>query len=170
MSASMAVSWMAAKRAFVSSCFLNKSGFLCFQKASKFIGFVEEEEEDRLLPLLSGLSDRSCHLGKQYDGKDGNKKVSPETIDQASEFTDSSLCRNEAISRCIDEFVFKLAVKSFPLCMRHIHQCLRTNHHLRHNARMQYGLFLKGIGLSLEDSLAFWRAEFTKKIDKEKVS
>ena len=27
---------------------------------------------------------------------------------------------------------------------------------------MQYGLYLKGIGLSMEDSLRFWRSEFTK--------
>jgi len=27
---------------------------------------------------------------------------------------------------------------------------------------MQYGLFLKGIGLSLEDALRFWQTEFTK--------
>jgi DNA primase large subunit len=33
---------------------------------------------------------------------------------------------------------------------------------------MQYGLFLKGIGLSLEDAMIFWRDEFTKKIDADK--
>ena len=27
---------------------------------------------------------------------------------------------------------------------------------------MQYGLFLKGIGLSLEEALQFWRQEFTQ--------
>lgn len=53
--------------------------------------------------------------------------------------------------------------------MRQIHVRLRQDHHLRHGARMQYGLFLKGIGLSLEDALAFWRAEFTKKMDSDKV-
>ena len=29
---------------------------------------------------------------------------------------------------------------------------------------MQYGLFLKGLGLSLDDALRFWQREFTKKI------
>ena len=28
--------------------------------------------------------------------------------------------------------------------------------------RLQYGLFLKGAGLSLEDASAFWQAQFTK--------
>ena len=35
---------------------------------------------------------------------------------------------------------------------------------------MQYGLFLKGIGLTLQQSLTFWRKEFTKRMDPETVS
>lgn len=36
---------------------------------------------------------------------------------------------------------------------------------------MQYGLFLKGIGLSLEQALQFWRSEFVKgKVDADKVT
>lgn len=34
--------------------------------------------------------------------------------------------------------------------------------------RMQYGLFLKGIGVSLEDALIFWRNEFKHKMTVEK--
>ena len=54
--------------------------------------------------------------------------------------------------------------------MLRLHQALRENHHLRHGGRMQYGLFLKGAGLTLEQSLAFWKSEFTKKMDADKVS
>ncbi|PRP88219.1 hypothetical protein PROFUN_04042 [Planoprotostelium fungivorum] len=62
--------------------------------------------------------------------------------------------------------------RSFPMCMHNSHTKLRETHHLKHAARMQYGLFLKGIGLSLEDALSFWRTEFTRvmgvdKFDKE---
>lgn len=64
----------------------------------------------------------------------------------------------------------QLSAKSFPPCMRQVHQALRENHHLRHGGRMQYGLFLKGIGLSLEQSLQFWRSEFIRgKVDADKV-
>ncbi|MQL80643.1 hypothetical protein Taro_013116 [Colocasia esculenta] len=42
----------------------------------------------------------------------------------------------------------QLANSSFPLCMRH--------------------LFEKGVGLNLDDALAFWRAEFTQKIGTER--
>lgn len=56
----------------------------------------------------------------------------------------------------------QLARESFPLCMRHMHFKLRETHHIRYEGRAQLGLFLKGIGLSLEDAMAFWRNEFTK--------
>ena len=51
---------------------------------------------------------------------------------------------------------------SAPLCMRSSYGVLRDRHHLKHPARLQFGLFLKGIGVSMEHALAFWRAEFAK--------
>lgn len=99
----------------------------------------EIENDDRLCRLL-----RALH--KSYTGKDytvAANHVTPESLDQLSK-------------------------KSFPLCMRMAHEHLRTHHHHKHEGRRQYGLFLKGIGLSLEDALRFWREEFTKKIDNEK--
>lgn len=41
------------------------------------------------------------------------------------------------------DMVDSLARTSFPLCMRQIHFNLRHEHHLRHFARRQYGVFLK---------------------------
>jgi DNA primase large subunit len=35
-------------------------------------------------------------------------------------------------------------------------------HKLKHNGRLQLGLFLKGIGLNMNDSLEFWRRELSK--------
>lgn len=55
--------------------------------------------------------------------------------------------------------------------MRQLHKALRENHHLRHGGRMQYGLFLKGIGLTLEQALQFWKQEFIRgKMDPDKVT
>jgi len=61
-----------------------------------------------------------------------------------------------------------LSRHSFPPCMRKLSEHLCSNHHMRHGGRMQYGLFLKGIGVSLEDSLRYWRDGFSQKTDADK--
>ncbi|KTF77004.1 hypothetical protein cypCar_00009779 [Cyprinus carpio] len=100
------------------------------------------QSDERLQPLLSHLS--HAYVGQDYSIQKNIGKISLEQIDA-------------------------LSGKSFPLCMRHLHKALRENHHLRHGGRMQYGLFLKGIGLSLEQALQFWRSEFVKgKVDADK--
>jgi hypothetical protein len=42
---------------------------------------------------------------------------------------------------------WQLSRRSFPLCMRNLHENFRKNHHLKHWGRLQYGLFLKVIAL-----------------------
>uniref|UniRef100_A0A8C7WMW1 DNA primase large subunit n=1 Tax=Oryzias sinensis TaxID=183150 RepID=A0A8C7WMW1_9TELE len=97
--------------------------------------------DERLHPLLNHLS--HAYLGQDYSIQKNVGKISLEQIDSVR--------------------------KSFPLCMRQLHQALRENHHLRHGGRMQYGLFLKGIGISLEQALQFWRSEFIRgKVDADK--
>ena len=60
-----------------------------------------------------------------------------------------------------------LARQYYPHCARVLHNGLKANNHLKHDGRMQYGLYLKGVGLTLEESIAFWRIEFTKKMSTE---
>nr|XP_034178643.1 DNA primase large subunit-like [Osmia lignaria]XP_034178644.1 DNA primase large subunit-like [Osmia lignaria] len=62
----------------------------------------------------------------------------------------------------------ELSKISYPLCMRILHEALKANHHLKNSGRIQYGLFLKGIGVTLDDSLQFWRKEFSMKVDADK--
>lgn len=52
--------------------------------------------------------------------------------------------------------------------MGHLFEKLQEDHHLKHGGRMQLGLFLKGVGLKLDDALAFWRAEFSRKVGAER--
>lgn len=94
------------------------------------------------------------NLPRQYIDRDWSKVTQTGTLDLSN--------------------INELAQRSFPLCMRSMHESLRSKHHLFHDARMQYGLFLKGIGLTLEDALKFWKSEFTRvsritpeKFDKE---
>ncbi|KAK3112669.1 DNA primase subunit pri2 [Teratosphaeriaceae sp. CCFEE 6253] len=48
----------------------------------------------------------------------------------------------------------------FPLCMQNVHRELRKSSHLKHFGRLQYTLFLKGLGLSLSECIVFWRKAF----------
>lgn len=101
------------------------------------------EEDDRLGPILDACAKR--HVGGDYITKKNVKdgEVTPEMLDQLSK-------------------------DSYPPCMQQLHHSLKTNHHLKHNGRMQYGLFLKGIGLSMEDAIRFWKTEFCKQMDGDK--
>ncbi|XP_048203518.1 DNA primase large subunit [Perognathus longimembris pacificus] len=100
------------------------------------------QSDERLQPLLNHLS--HSYTGKDYSAQGTTGKISLDQIDS-------------------------LAARSFPPCMHQLHRVLRENHHLRHGGRMQYGLFLKGIGLTLEQALHFWKQEFVKgKMDPEK--
>ena len=56
-----------------------------------------------------------------------------------------------------------LAQRSFPMCARHLERGLVGNHHLHNMGRLQYQLFLKGIGLSMDDCLAYFQREFMKR-------
>lgn len=61
-----------------------------------------------------------------------------------------------------------LADRSMPLCMSTLYAALKGENHLKHGGRMQLGLFLKGIGLSLTDALAFWKQSFARRTPPEK--
>jgi hypothetical protein len=53
--------------------------------------------------------------------------------------------------------------RSAPMCMKALYNRMNGSpHHLKHDGRMQFGLFLKGIGVTLEDSIAWWRESMMK--------
>ncbi|PKI76981.1 hypothetical protein CRG98_002484 [Punica granatum] len=102
----------------------------------KWTSTIREQEKDRLTPIVEALS--TSYLGPDYSQPRESAEISIKDLDQ-------------------------IAKSSFPLCMRHLFEKLREDHHLKHGGRMQLGLFLKGVGLKLDDALAFWRAEFSQK-------
>lgn len=59
--------------------------------------------------------------------------------------------------------VRRLAHTHFPLCMRQVDEHLRREGHLKHHGRFTYGLFLKAIGLSLQDSMTLFASLMTLK-------
>ncbi|MCJ1314358.1 hypothetical protein MMC25_008040 [Agyrium rufum] len=95
------------------------------------------DEDDRLTPILN-------HLSKNFATPDASFSDS----DAAMPGANISYANIDALSQ------------HFPLCMRNLHRTLRATSHLKHYGRLQYTLFLKGIGLTLEDCLVFWRHSF----------
>ncbi|KAF2132407.1 DNA primase, large subunit [Dothidotthia symphoricarpi CBS 119687] len=96
------------------------------------------DEDDRLAPILA-------HLSQSFTAPDAAYSTSDANIDGLSAITASSI---DSLSQ------------NFPLCMRNLHSNLRENSHLKHHGRLQYTLFLKGIGLSMDECLLFWRRSF----------
>ncbi|KAL8972924.1 MAG: hypothetical protein Q9183_000275 [Haloplaca sp. 2 TL-2023] len=95
------------------------------------------DEDDRLSPILN-------HLSKNFA-----------TPDSTLADSDSMLPGAPINASSID-----ILSQHFPLCMRNLHMTLRKNSHLKHFGRLQYTLFLKGLGLTMEDCLIFWRQSF----------
>ncbi|KAI1266684.1 DNA primase, large subunit [Xylariaceae sp. FL1019] len=100
------------------------------------------DEDDRLTPILD-------HLSKNFITPDASYTSSTSSVSGA----DISARNVDALSA------------HFPLCMQNLHRSLRRDAHLKHFGRLQYTLFLKGIGLNLEECLIFWRTSFHKITD-----
>lgn len=97
------------------------------------------DEDDRLIPVLEHLSKGFVAPGYSSSGGTVSGQVTAAQIPSL--------------------------LNHFPLCMRVMHDNLQYAHHLKHNERLQYGLFLKGIGLNVEEALVFWRQGFSKCTD-----
>ncbi|KAK6361206.1 hypothetical protein TWF730_004949 [Orbilia blumenaviensis] len=102
------------------------------------------DEDDRLIPILN-------HLSKGFTAPEYNSSASPTTL------SGTAITANQ---------IDNLSVH-FPLCMKNLHTAVRRDKHLRHFGRLQYGLFLKGIGLSIDEALVFWRQAFSKFTDEQ---
>mmetsp|Transcript_4574 Transcript_4574/g.6114 ORF Transcript_4574/g.6114 Transcript_4574/m.6114 type:complete len:473 (-) Transcript_4574:35-1453(-) len=95
-------------------------------------------QDDRIGPVLKKL--QNAYLGPDFSNANMKKgdKLRPELIDA-------------------------IAPVSFPLCMRSCHSALKNKHHLQYHGRVQFRLFLKGCGLTMNDALQYFQKEFCKK-------
>ena len=98
--------------------------------------------DERIAPLLTSLAKQS--LGPQYKAVSVEGQVSKEQLPALA------------------------ASPSFPLCMASTYAHLKKEHHLKHGGRTQLGLFLKGIGVSLNDALLFWKNSFARRTPADK--
>ncbi|RXK40958.1 DNA primase large subunit [Tremella mesenterica] len=68
------------------------------------------------------------------------------------------------------EMVDDVARKHFPPCMRNLYDRLKRDSHLKHFGRLQLGLFLKGIGLPLDEAIVFWRKMYGSTMSDDKFN
>ncbi|KAG6328116.1 hypothetical protein ID866_10974 [Astraeus odoratus] len=102
------------------------------------------DEDTRLVPILNNLSQGFL-------------------AGVASEWSSGQSSGEEIRADMIDD----MAKKHFPMCMRNLHECLVRDRHLKHFGRLQYGLFLKVLGLSIDEALLFWRKSFSNITDEK---
>jgi len=100
------------------------------------------EEDDRVLPLLNNLSRNFSNM--QYDAQQYGQDSG-----LASDITAASVLQ-PAINQ------------HFPMCASHLQKSLVHQSHLKFQGRQQLGLFLKGIGMNVDEALKYWSYQFTK--------
>lgn len=99
------------------------------------------EEDDRLLPLLNNLSQNFSNV--EYNSQAYGDPT------MASDINSMSITTPEI-------------TKHYPMCAKHLQTNMIAQSHLKYAGRQQLGLFLKGIGLSVDEALKFWANQFTK--------
>ncbi|CAD6887808.1 unnamed protein product [Tilletia controversa] len=105
-------------------------------------------EDDRLVPVLEHLSmGFMAGISSDYQGQAGSG-IGAEL--------------GEALRA---EMVENLVRQHAPMCMRHLQETLTEKKHLKHFGRLQYNLFLKEMGLPIEEALVFWRRSFAGMTD-----
>ncbi|KAJ3316423.1 hypothetical protein HDU76_001823 [Blyttiomyces sp. JEL0837] len=101
------------------------------------------DEDDRLLPILNAIANQMA-MSRSFGMDHGNS-------------SGGTILANE---------IDKLALEGhFPLCMSNLQYHLKADHHLKHQGRLQFGLFLKGIGVPVEEALVYWRKSFSQITD-----
>lgn len=91
--------------------------------------------DPRIGPLLKNMN--SQYAGRDHSKSSNVDKLTIDKVDAAAE-------------------------QHMPLCMKHLHKGLRADAHLKHQGRLQYGMFLKDAGMSYEESMLFWEQAFAR--------
>lgn len=104
--------------------------------ASKAVGLADGDQ--RMRPILESIRQHYA-MEEQVKGFDPAASIERINLTQLNE-----------------------SLPAMPLCMVNMMTRLREQHHLRYAGRLQLGVFLKGCGLNMDESLRFWRTEFGK--------
>ncbi|KAF6203824.1 hypothetical protein GE061_002159 [Apolygus lucorum] len=141
-------------------------------KRRKFLireGFCYVRIEDMYVPIVKHLKRVILETSKNYKTNLGrvwgDNRIKSIIFYVQRTISKSSNQYESKKGQVTEKNIHQLCDESFPLCMKILQLHLSRDHHLRNEGRYQYTLFLKGLGLSLTNSVAFWKAHFTKKIE-----
>lgn len=136
--------------------------------------YVNESNKESIIEtvLKESLLKKYYNLSKSYDSILEDKRIfnlihnieKTRELNKQIEFTvKKDLSSFFSINDIEDH-----AETNFPLCMQVIHRHLNRESHLKHEGRLQYSLFLKGIGLTFDESMTFWKKKFMMKTNSDK--
>lgn len=128
-------------------------------------GKVIFEAHSQLRPILVGRFSRMLfEKVQEFEKNNANKGEAFDAIIELFQQCQEVGARTERQNwaTLAAEDLETVAYRSFPPCMFNMYKTLKQRHKLFHMGRLQLGLFLKGIGLSLNDSLQVWRNELSK--------
>lgn len=141
-------------------------------------GYVYINDADRLSIIETVFRENTLrkynNISKSYETIISDRRIHSlinnlEAKRELNRIGDTNDRKNKEMSSvCSLKDIEDHAEKNFPLCMQIVHKTLTKESHLKHNGRLQYGLFLKGLGLSLDESLTFWRNKFSMKTTLDK--
>lgn len=134
----------------------------------------KEQVQEVFLTVFRSKLNRGLHeaylartkLPSNVDADDDEREAVMRMLDAFLEYfvSNPASALQEATSGAIAAGdVRRLAQTHFPLCMRQVDEHLRREGHLKHHGRFTYGLFLKAIGLSLQDSMTLFSSLMTLK-------
>lgn len=116
--------------------------------ARRWAAVVAPEETDRLTPVVESLSQRCVGTAREFRDFAGE---GPELSDWhfcpphcrylGPDYSDPG--KRGVVGSITAPDIPGVARQSFPLCMLTMYQALHESHHLKHDGRMQFGLFLK---------------------------
>lgn len=101
-------------------------------------GGMNDPESVRIYPLLHNLDTVVVNREPEID---------PSSYGNHSE---------QITSQTVDSYLDHM-----PLCMRVLHRGMKQDKKLKYNGRLQYSLFLKGIGVTLDDAITYFQKHFS---------
>ena len=126
--------------------------------SSKVMEFVQEIFSKLLKSSIMQMSKQDLSYGAEEDDQRLViliKRIRNQISDRT--FQRDLYCVNDIKAEEVDSMS-----KDFPMCFQRVHENLKSHHRLGHHARVAYTLFLKEIGLPLDQALKFWSQHYSK--------